>query len=165
VPPTDLGPASAGDVGAPALEHLYDLTVDLEAPCQIGDVGRGGRLIIPVRSGTLTGPRLRGKVLPPSADWLTVRTDGTGELDVRATVETDDGALIYAAYRGYVTNVPAIMPRWAAGEAIPPDEYYFRTTPYFETGAPRYAWLTRIVAVGVGALIPGGVSFRVFAVK
>ena len=35
---------------------------------------------------------------PGGGDWLTVRTDGFGILDVRATLESDDGALIYMAY-------------------------------------------------------------------
>ena len=45
--------------------------------------------------GMFEGPRLRGTVLPgSSADWLLLRPDGVLELDFRATLETDDGALI-----------------------------------------------------------------------
>ena len=33
-------------------------------------------------------------------DWLTLRSDGVGILDVRATLEADDGALIYTSYSG-----------------------------------------------------------------
>jgi Protein of unknown function (DUF3237) len=46
---------------------------------------------------------------------------------------------------------------------IDPGRYYFRTTPVFETGAPEYAWLNAIVAVGSGRLIEaGGVAYDVF---
>ena len=38
------------------------------------------------------------------------------------------------------------MPRLLGGEAVPPADYYFRTTPYFETSSEKYAWLNKIVA-------------------
>ena len=52
------------------------------------------------------------------------------------------------------------------GEAVPPADYYFRTTPYFETSSEKYAWLNKIVAVGVGQadLSKGWVGYRVYAV-
>ena len=36
------------------------------------------------------------------------------------------------------------------GDKVDPGEYYFRTTPVFETGDFRYAWLNGIVAVAAG---------------
>jgi hypothetical protein len=104
-------------------------------------------------------------VLPGGADWLLVRPDGVGELDVRVTLQTDDGALIYVTYRGYLTRILELFPRWAQGEQIPDDEYYFMITPYFETSAAQYAWLQQVVAIGRGSLIQGGVSYQVFAVR
>jgi hypothetical protein len=53
--------------------------------------------------------------------------------------------------------------RWAAGDDIPREEYYFTITPYFETSAPRYAWLQQTVAIGIGALVRVGVFYQVFA--
>ena len=149
----------------PAFELLYEVSVELGAPQEIGDTRRGTRMIFPFTGGRFQGPRLRGRVLPGGADWLLVRADGTGELDVRGTLETDDGALLYVSYRGYVTRVPELAPRWQAGEAVPREEHYFVVTPYYETAAPQYAWLTQTACVGLGSLIPGGVSYRVFAVK
>ena len=121
---------------------------------------------MPVTGGSFEGPRLKGKVLPAiGAVWLLVRPDGVGELDVRVTVQTEDGALIYVTYRGYLTKVFELIPRWAAGEQIPREEYYFVITPYFETSAAQYAWLQQVVTIGMGTLIPGGVKYRVFAVR
>jgi hypothetical protein len=73
-----------------------------------------------------------------AADWLTVGPDGTGTLDVRATLETDDGALIYNAYRGRLdlTQPVGSAPIYAA--------------PLYETGDERYAWINKIQAVGKG---------------
>ncbi len=162
-PETALSSSSIPTVNAPSPEYLYDISVELDPPQQIGDTGRGTRMIVGVRGGTFSGPRLRGRMLTPAGDWLTLRADGTGEIDVRATLETDDGALIYVSYRGYIRNVPEILPRWAAGETIAHGENYFMVTPSFETAAPQYEWLTKTVAVG--SLIPGGVSYRVFTLR
>ena len=149
----------------PKLEFLYTLTAELGAPTSIGDTPRGNRLIVPVSGGSIEGPRLSGKIHPGGGDWLLIRADGVGELDVRATVETNDGALIYMSYRGYLTNVPNLLPRWSQGEEIPRGEYYFAATPYYESSDARYAWLQQTVVVAVGELIRGGVRYNVFAVQ
>jgi hypothetical protein len=79
---------------------------------------------------------------------------------VRVTLQTDDGALVYVTYRGYLSRVMELAARWAAGDDIPREEYYFTITPYFETSAPQYAWLQQTVAIGIGALVRGGVSYH-----
>jgi hypothetical protein len=148
----------------PRLELLYTLTADLGPPTTVGATPHGTRLIVPVTGGSFQGPRLTGRILPGGGDWLLVRPDGVGELDVRATLETDDGALLYVTYRGYISRVFELLPRWSQGEEIPREEHYFVTTPYFETAAPAYDWLQRTVVVGLGQLIPGGVRYDVFTV-
>jgi hypothetical protein len=42
--------------------------------------------------------------------------------------------------------------------------YYFRTTPRFETGHERYAWLNTLVCVGYGWFGAGAVGYRVFGI-
>jgi hypothetical protein len=149
----------------PQFEWLYDMAVDVELPPrQVGDVGRGSRVVVALTGGRFEGPRLGGRVLPGGGDWALVRADGTAELDVRGTLETHDGALLYLTYRGYLTRAPEVMPRWLAGEAIPHEEHYLAATPYFETAAPQYSWLMQTVFVGLGTLVPGGVRYRVYAV-
>jgi hypothetical protein len=41
---------------------------------------------------------------------------------------------------------------------------YFRTSPVFETGDPRYLWLNDIVAVAMGGSISNGVKYDIFEV-
>jgi hypothetical protein len=149
----------------PKLEFLYEISAYLESTIAIGENPHGNRVIVPVTGGSFEGPHLKGKVLPGGGDWLLIRPDGVAEVDVRATLQPDDGALIYMAYRGYITKILEIYPRWAAGEQIPHDEYYFVVTPNFETSASQYAWLQQVVTVGMGSLIPGGVSYQIFAVR
>src|SRR5947209_15846740 len=62
---------------------------------KIGAVPHGPRVTAPIASGHFEGPRLRGKVLPGGGDWTLLRGDGVLELDLRLTLETDDGALIH----------------------------------------------------------------------
>ena len=149
----------------PPLEWIGTLSAQLGPPAVIGQTARGTRMILPVASGALHGPGISGTIQPMSGDWLLVRPDGVGELDVRGTIEMQDGSLLYVTYTGYVTNVPELMPRWQQGEAIPRDAYSFVVTPRFETAAPAYEWLQRTVVLGIGSLTQGGVSYEFFAVR
>jgi hypothetical protein len=145
-------------------EFLYEVSVDLETPQNVGATPHGNRQIFYVKGGTFEGPKLKGEVLPGGGDWFMFRPDGAGELDVRATVRTDDGHLIYTYYRGILDAPPGVLQRIAAGEPVDPSEYYFRTAPCFETASEKYGWLNRIVAVGVGRVKPNWVGYTVYAV-
>ena len=117
------------------------------APVQnVGAVPRGTRTIFPITGGTFEGPRLRGKVLPGGGDWVVQRPDGILELDLRITLETDDGALIHMTFEGLRDTAHD-----GAGA-----RRYFRTVPRFETAAPAYAFLNRIIAVGSGEIDASG---------
>ncbi len=146
-------------------ELLFESSADLEAAQEIGATPHGTRRIISVTGGSFAGPKLQGEVLPGGGDWLLVRPDGAFELDVRATLRTDDGHLIYTYYRGILHAPPEIMQRMRQGERdIDPSEYYFRTTPVFETGSEQYDWLNRIVSVGIGRRTATGVAYTVYAI-
>ena len=56
------------------------------------------------------------------------------------------------------------MERLAAGEEVDASEYYFRTTPIFETGAPRYKWLNGLVAIAAGQRLANEVIITVYEV-
>ena len=66
----------------------------------VGSTPRGRLFIFPILGGSFEGDRVRGKVLAGGADWATATADGAFELDLRATLETDDGALIYLTFTG-----------------------------------------------------------------
>ncbi len=133
-------------------EFLFTMTADLEEPQAVGGTPHGNRRIYYVTGGEFEGPKLKGEVLPGGGDWALVRPDGLVQLDVRATLRTDDGELIYTTYRGILRGSPDS-----------PD-FYFRTAPMYETGSEKYGWLNQIVAVGVGRLTPTGVSYSVYEV-
>ena len=146
-------------------EFLCELSADLEAPQQIGATPPGTRRIICVKGGSVTGPKLKGEVLPGGGDWLLARPDGALELDVRGTLRTYDGHLIYVSYRGILHTPPAIFQRMQqSAREIDPTEYYFRITPVFETGSEKYGWLNRIVSVGIGRRTTSGVAYMVYVI-
>jgi hypothetical protein len=80
------------------------------------------------------------------------------------TLETDDQQLIYMTYRGLRHGPAAVMAQLGRGEAVDPASYYFRTTPVFETSAPRYDWLNRIISVATGRREAAGPIYEVFEV-
>jgi hypothetical protein len=144
---------------------LFTIRITLHPMQQIGATPLGARRVVPVSGGEFTGDRLRGTVLPHAGhDWLLERGDGSFQQDARFTLETDDGALILMSYRGVRHAAPEVSARMARGEDVPATDYYLRTAPFFETSAERYAWINKIVAVGVGSRIPGGVTYDVYEI-
>ena len=133
------------------------------APAQnVGAVPLGTRRTAPIGVGTFEGPRLRGTVLPGgSADWLLLRADGVLEMDLRATLRTDDGALISMRSFGLRHGPPDVIAALGRGETVDPATYYFRTTPRFETGHPAYTFLNRLVAVASGDRRPDGPIYTI----
>lgn len=146
------------------LRALLKAEITLAPPLELGDTPAGRRRIIEITGGTFQGERLKGKVLAGGADWQVIRSDGVARLDTRYTLQTHDGALIYVRNVGYRHGAPEVIKRLAAGEAVDPSLYYMRTTPWYETGDPRYAWLNRIVCVATGARRAAAVELEVFEV-
>ncbi|MBI4590836.1 MAG: DUF3237 family protein [Candidatus Rokubacteria bacterium] len=147
----------------PPLEFLYEIVMDAEVH-DLGQTPGGPRRVVHVTGGTFEGPRLRGTVLPGGGDWLVGRADGSRRLDVRITLRTDDGALIYAHYPGVFHAPPDVLERIQSGANVDVTEYYFRVAPMFETGSPKYDWLNRIVATGIGRRTRTQVGYSVYAI-
>jgi hypothetical protein len=156
---------AAFDAIEPKLEHLFDMHVDLEPPQIVGATPGGTRQIFIVKAGTFDGPRLKGEVLPGGGDWATIRPDGAVQLDVRATLRTSDGALVYTYYTGVIADALDTAGRVFGGEDVALSDYHFYTNPMFQTSAEQYAWLNLTVAIGRGRIIAGGVEYRIWAVN
>jgi hypothetical protein len=147
------------------LEHICSYTATLYQPFEaIGETPLGLRINAYISGGEVTGPRLRGRVRPVGADWLTVRTDGVGILDVRATMETHDGALIYCEYGGVMDLGADGYQRMLSGN--PPARAAIQVVPRFITAHPDYLWLNRLQCVNVGMAVfaTSTVSYDTYAV-
>jgi hypothetical protein len=87
-------------------------------------------------------------VKPVGADFFTLRTDGVGIIDVRATIETHDGALIDVAYSGVADLGADGHQKFLSGTLQP--RFTLRTVPRAQTAHPAYQWINRLQCIGIG---------------
>jgi hypothetical protein len=139
------------------------MTISLSFSVQtVGVTPNGNRRIGVVSGGTFEGSRLWGTILPGGTDWAIVRPDDVALLDVRLVLQTDDSALIGITYRGIRHGPAEVIERLTRDETVDPAEYYFRTVATFETASPRYGWLNRIFALGLGDRSAGKIVYELF---
>ena len=149
-----------------SMEHLCSYKATLKNPPEvIGPTPEGLRVNFYVSGGDCRGPRLNGRFLPVGADWLTLRQDGIALLDVRATLETDDGALIYIAYNGVADLGEDGYQRFLDGDPV--TRFTIRAVPRFITSHPDYLWLNRLqcVNIGEGNLDESFAAYDVYALR
>jgi hypothetical protein len=133
------------------LVPLGTLVVQLAEPLVLDGTPAGTRMIFEVESGRLEGERIQADVKGRSgADWFLAGPEGTGTLDVRCLLETDDGALVFVQYHGRV-------------DLTAPGTTY--SAPRFETGDERYRWLNRIQAVGKGNLDGSTLTYQLYELR
>jgi muconolactone delta-isomerase len=159
-------PARMTAIPAPKLRHIYRLDADVDAPIDLGDTPQGHRRIVALTGGRAEGPGFHAELLATGgADWQIVRPSGSSVADIRYTLRTDSGALLYVQSHGVRHGSPDVLARLAAGEDVDPSEYTFRTALSIETSAPELAWLNDGVFIAVGARRPTGVSYDVYLVE
>jgi hypothetical protein len=149
----------------PCLTKVYRLEATLGQPMDVGTIAQGRRRIVPLTGGTFTGPELNGKLLPgASADWQIIMADGTALGDIRYTLQTGRGDLLYVQSRGVRHGNPEVLARLGRGEDVDASEYTFRTSTQIETAAVDLDWLNRGVFVSVGGRQPEGVIYETYLV-
>jgi hypothetical protein len=119
---------------------LMVLRLETAPLVEFGSTPQGAVTVFPVIGGSFEGDRLRGTVLSGGGDWITAGLDRAFRLDLRITLETNDGSLIHMTFGGVRDDA----------------RQYLRTTPRFETASPNYAFLNRLLAVGLGEIGPDG---------
>jgi hypothetical protein len=129
----------------------------------VGQTPNGFRRIGVIQGGSFEGDRLSGEVVSGN-DWQSVRTDSCIQLDVRLVLRTTDDALIVMTYQCLRAGAPEIIKKLDHGEPVDPTSYYFRMNPMFETSAPQYDWMNRIIAIGVGHRLADGPLYNIFEV-
>lgn len=146
-------------------EHLFDYTAVLKPPVPVGPTPHGTRLFYEVGEGRITGPALCGELLSGGGDWALVDAEGWTRVDVRGQARTDDGAVLYFAYRGLIEPTEAVLSAMRSGGETSFEDQYWRVSIEVETGDPRYRWLSRSALVGRGRICEGpGVVYQVFRV-
>ena len=147
------------------LTQEFSYWVSLKPPIDFGAGPLGQRIYVEVTGGEATGARFNARAVGGAGDWIVVGPDGLGRIDVRLQFETEDNAHVYVQYLGLLELNEVAAQALAAGTGTKYEDQYFRTTPRFETGDPRYAWMNQSVFVAKGRLRDGGgVEYEVFRV-
>ncbi|QGP81093.1 DUF3237 domain-containing protein [Sphingobium sp. CAP-1] len=149
----------------PPLTLAMRLRVLIGAPQELGMVDGVRKRVIPITGGSVDGPRLTGKVLAGGADWQSIRPDGTADILARYSIEASDGAILSVVNPGYRHGPAPVLARIAAGEAVDPALYYFRTTPRFDVASDGpHAWLGRAIFLCTAARYKDHVRLDIFEV-
>jgi hypothetical protein len=149
----------------PRLTLVYRLEADVAAPLDLGAVSQGRRRIVALTGGTFTGPDIKGKLLAgASADWQIVLPDGTALGDIRYTLETDAGDLLYVQSRSARHGSAEVLARLRRGEEVDASEYTFRTSTQIETAGPDLDWMNKGVFISVGGRQATGVIYETYLV-
>ena len=129
----------------------------------VGATPNAFRRIGMVVGGSFEGERLSGAVVSGN-DWQDVRRDNCTKPAVRLLLKTTDGALVVVTYQCLRAGRASILEQLDRDEAVDPASYYFRFIALFETSIPKYDWINRIVAIGVGERLADGPLYSVFEV-
>ena len=134
----------------PVLTQVYRLKAVMGTPLDLGDVLAGHCRVVPLVGGVFTGPELNGKLLPGgSASWQIVATDGTARAEIRYTLQTDRGALLYVRSSGVGQVNREVATRSGRDADIDNGERIFHAATRVETAAPDSDWLNKGVFVTV----------------
>jgi hypothetical protein len=164
-PSSGREPVAAPRLPVPRLDLVYRLDAVLGEPLDVGQTEHGHRRIVPLTGGTFVGPELSGDLIPgASADWQVLLPDGTSLADLRYTLRTRDGAVLYVRAHGVRHGSPDVLARLGRGEDVDASEYTFRTSTHIETAAPELEWLNKGVFISVGGRHPGAVIYETYLV-
>src|SRR5690242_10524136 len=104
----------------PSLTHIADFKVDIAAPIVVGETEQGLRRIIPILGGSVSGPRLRGEIVPGGADFQLIQAGGYTTLEARYVLKLEGDALVYVVNQGVRFGPPEVMARIQRGEIVDP---------------------------------------------
>ncbi len=146
------------------LVHELTFGVARGESLSVGPGISGRRFVAAVDSGWVRGERISGAIVGPSADWTVLGGDGFFQIDVRAQIRTDDGAVLLMTYTGSLEMNDRVQAALADGETGFDDDHYYRTHVRMECGDERYKWVNRTLFLGTGRLTRGGAEYEVYRV-
>lgn len=151
------------DFEIPKCEFVFEIKVECGAPQAIGQTPDGLAMMIPIVGGTVSGPGLKGRVLPGGADWPVRRAGNLNTIDAQYALEAEDGTVIRIRNRGVAFDEEGDGVQNTSGRRMPS---YIRTVPEFIAPEGQHAWLNRAIFVGTLKVDPS-VAFvivRIFKV-
>jgi Protein of unknown function (DUF3237) len=148
----------------PALLPMTRIECAVGELVTLGPGPYGERRYVPLGGGTVRGPELNGTLVEGGVDWQVLRGDGVLDIAAHYVIRTGDGALVEVRSDGLRHGAPEVMARLARGEAVPPDEYFFRTLVRFTTGAPQWRHLNKVMAIACGQREPRAVRLDLYRI-
>ncbi|MCB1341341.1 MAG: DUF3237 domain-containing protein [Pseudooceanicola sp.] len=146
------------------LAFAFEIRAQIGAALDGGTGRNGRRRIVPITGGSVSGPRLSGRVLPGGADYELVRADGNSAVEAHYALEAEDGTPIYIRNTGLFVAAGEVIARLDAGEDVPPSDYYFRSAPVFDAPDGPHGWLSDRLFVAECRFTAAEVTIRVFEV-
>jgi Protein of unknown function (DUF3237) len=148
----------------PALIPMTRIRCEVGPLVSLGPGKYGERRYIPLGGGTVQGPELNGRLVEGGVDWQVNRADGVLDIAAHYVIRSDDGALIEVQSDGMRHGPAEVMARLARGEAVARGDYFFRTVMRFQTGAPAWLHLNKVLALAVGQREAGVVLLDVYRI-
>ena len=149
----------------PALLPMAQIRCEVGELVSLGPGKHGERRYVQLGSGTVRGPELNGRLVEGGIDWQVNRADGVLDIAAHYVIRAHDGALIEVQSDGMRHGPPEVMARLARGEPVARDEYFFRTLMRFQTGAPTWVHLNKVMAIAVGQRERGLVVLDVYRIS
>lgn len=133
----------------PSLQRVLTLRVRIGSELIVGECSDGLRCNYPILGGDFEGLDLKGRVLGGGEDYFLLRPDGTGQLDARYSLATDQGEIINIHNVGMLTTTEHGRQLEQEGHwPVPETEYRCTCTPTFQVPNGRLAWLSRGSFIG-----------------
>lgn len=151
----------------PKLNYVFRIEIELTPRIRYGPTFWGlERGFVGVLGGTISGPRLMGRVVPHSGgDWPVIKADHTARFEARYLLEADDGTYIELQNRGIRHGSPEVLERLQNNERVDPSHYYASVSPSFDAPEGPHAWLCRTMFVGRVNRTDGRAAFHYWAVE
>lgn len=163
---TAIPGAIPNGAAAPSLRFLMHLHAPLAAPASVNDQYL---VFSPRKGGYVSGPEVKGRIVPPSGDWVRILASGDLRIDAKLLIETDNGHTLFMGYEGVLAAPdPDSWLSFMQGTKIEAPAWRYVVAPKFETGSPALAWLNGVQAIGKFVSIQVGehahVAFDIYAV-
>lgn len=133
----------------PELEEFCTIRATMTAR-MLGNMPGGTRIDFPFE-GTATSPHWEGERTVRGIDYVTVRTDGNMDLDIRATIGEKRDTIAYQGSGVSIVKSPT---------NAQPQELLT-----FQTGNEEFAWLNSVVGVGLGGGEGGALEVKLYVVR
>lgn len=150
----------------PALTWFASVDVQVDRPIDIGTTTDGVRRVVPIRGGRVRGEGWHGTVLDAGADFQQYSSPTTAYLVASYVLEVDGGPRLLVENRALRHGSAEALERLMQGEAVAPEEIYFRCIPRIT--APEeseLAWVNSRLFIGTGTRLPDRVQLEFFTVE